>query len=1078
MEVTKKALIILTALFFLFVNSSAQNNTPFVFQPALNSDGSMLAFSYQGDIWVAQADGSGAQRLTIHEAYEGFPKWSSDNSTIAFSSSRYGNNDIFTIPSSGGVSKRITYNSASDNLTDFTSNYMLIFDTGRAFKQVEWNGEVYSVSASGGTEQRFLDAIGDMAVVSPDGRFTAYVSGYRTTREAYRGSANYDIWIYDSNNNSYSKVTEFEGHDWFPQWGDSRTIYFISAESGIYNVHRLKIDDNGNLTGNREQLTNFKEDGLRYLSISRDGSTAAFSRQTDVYVMKTDGGVPQKVDIKIAADYRFDPVEHKSETSGAEEYAVSPNGKLLAFVLRGDVFIKEADKEESRSKNLTNDSGSRYQMVTFLNDSTIIFVSDKYGQRDLFLIRSDDPKQPDLFKSFKYKVVRITETAEEESNPIVSPDMKKIAYVKGRGTFITADISNEGKLSNQVTLLDGWDEPGSVAWSPDSKWLAYQLSDLYFNSEIYIHAADGSKAPVNVTMHPRGDYLPFWSKDGSKLGFRSARNNNNYDIWFAWLKKEDWEKTKEDWKAKKDDNKDDKKDKKKDDKESDVKKEEKLIQIDFENIHRRLTQVTSMTGDEGSFVITNDGETFLFTGDSKTKSGSDLYSVKWDGTELKEVMGGGKSPRAFYLDPEGKYLYLMQSRGSIGRLDIKSSKDENLPYKAEMTVDYYAEQNQIFEEAWRALDLMFYDPDFHGRDFNALKAKYKPWAMAASAKPDFQTVYNEMLGQINASHMGLYNVPDRAETQKDRTGLLGIEIEPLTNGVKVKRVVPNTPADKSTSKLIVGDIIKSVNGSKVDHKSNFYSFFAGKADEQVLLNVTGSDGNEREVIIRPAASIGDELYEEWVEERRQLTEKYSDGRLGYIHIRGMSMPSFEVFERELTASGLGKEGLVIDVRFNGGGWTTDYLMTILNYKQHAYTIPRGSADNLEKEKTKFREFYPLGERLPFAAWTKPSIALCNQNSYSNAEIFSHAYKQLGIGTLVGTPTFGAVISTGGQGLVDGSYVRLPFRGWYVKADDSNMDFQPAVPDIIVDNKPDSKIKNEDPQLKTAVEELLKQIDSN
>ncbi|RJP58219.1 MAG: PDZ domain-containing protein, partial [Ignavibacteriales bacterium] len=764
----------------------------------------------------------------------------------------------------------------------------------------------------------------------------------------------------------------------------------------------------------------------------------------------------------------------KSETSGASEYAVSPNGKLMAFVVRGDVFIKEVDKEESKSKNLTNDPGSRDQMVTFLNDSTLIFVSDKYDQNDLFMIRSADEKQPNLFKSLKHKIERLTSTDGEERNPVISPDLKKIAYVVGRGELIVADISADGKLSNSKTLLDGWDTPGSIAWSPDSKWLAYQLSDLYFNSEIYIHAVDGSKDPVNVSMHPRGDYSPFWSKDGSKLGFSSARNNSNYDVWFTWLKKEDFEKTKDDWKEKDDDG-DKKKDKKKDDDKDEKKDEVEPIVIDFENIHRRLTQVTSMTGDESSFVISNDGETFLFTGDSKTDNGTDLYSVKWDGKDLKVVLGGGKSPSGFYLDPEGKYMYFMKRGGSIGRFDVGASKDESLPYKADLKVDYYAEQDQVFDEAWRALDLNFYDPDFHGRDFEALKKKYKPWAMQTSTKQDFQTVYNEMLGQINASHMGLYGVPDRAETQKDRTGLLGIEIEPVDDGIKVLRVVPNTPADKERSKLFVGDVITSVDGNKIDNKVNFFSYFNSKADEKVLLTVNGKDG-EREVVIRPTNSVNNDLYEEWVDDRRKLTEEYSDGRLGYIHIRGMSMPSFEVFERELTASGLGKEGIVIDVRFNGGGWTTDYLMTILNYKQHAYTIPRGAAEDLEKEKTKFRDYYPLGERLPFAAWIKPSIALCNQNSYSNAEIFSHAYKQLGIGTLVGIPTFGAVISTGAQGLVDGSYVRLPGRGWYVKSDDKNMDFVPAVPDIIIDDAPDSKAKGDDPQLRAAVNELLKQID--
>ena len=191
----------------------------------------------------------------------------------------------------------------------------------------------------------------------------------------------------------------------------------------------------------------------------------------------------------------------------------------------------------------------------------------------------------------------------------------------------------------------------------------------------------------------------------------------------------------------------------------------------------------------------------------------------------------------------------------------------------------------------------------------------------------------------------------------------------------------------------------------------------------------------------------------------------------------MNWSSFERFERELVASGNGKDGIVIDVRFNGGGWTTDYLMAVLTVRQHAYTIPRGAAEDLERQHTQFREYYPFGPRLPLAAWTKPSIALCNANSFSNAEIFSHAFKHLGIGTLVGEPTFGAVISTGGAGLIDGSFVRLPFRGWYVKATDENMENGPAVPDIVIMSRPDDRAQGGDEQLRAAVTELLRQIDS-
>ena len=285
------------------------------------------------------------------------------------------------------------------------------------------------------------------------------------------------------------------------------------------------------------------------------------------------------------------------------------------------------------------------------------------------------------------------------------------------------------------------------------------------------------------------------------------------------------------------------------------------------------------------------------------------------------------------------------------------------------------------------------------------------------------------------------------------------------------------PADKEKSKLNEGDIITAVNGEAVNDDENFHNLLNGLVNEKVLLSVKATNGKTREVAIRLTASITTNLYDEWVENRKKMVEKFSNGRLGYIHIRGMDFPSFEVVEREFTAAGFGKEGLIIDVRYNGGGSTTDYLMTILNYKQHAYTVPRGASEDLEKDKLKFKEYYPIGERLVYAAWTKPSIALCNEGSYSNAEIFSHAYKTLGIGKLVGVPTNGSVISTGGKGLMDGSFVRLPGRGWFTKTTDKNQELGAAIPDIIVENQPDWIAKGTDDQLKTAVDELLREINT-
>lgn len=1050
-------------------NLFAESNSPFVRYPDINKDGSRIVFSFQGDLWTVETAGGRAERITIHEAYDGWPQWSNDDNTIAFSSNRFGNYDIFTIPSSGGMPNRITYHSTNDILNDFTSENELLFTTARTFKQVEWGHEFGSVSVNGGTPELLLDAIGEMPVKSPDGRFIAFSKGWgRVTREAYRGSANNEIWVYDTKNKSYSKLTNFDGHDNYPRWIDSRTMLYVSAESGTYNIHKLTIDDNAKIIGTVEQLTNFTDDGVRFFNVSVNGTTAVLERQTDLYTLNLADGKLNKVNIDISSDYRFDPIERKTFSDRMTEYEVSPNGKYTAFVVRGEIFISENDKEKSKAVNLSNHP-YRDQHPAWLNDSTLIFISDRDGQQDLYLVKSSDKTESDLFKSLKHEIIRITNTPEDESWPVMSPDLTSIAYEVGKGKLVVGSINKDGKITNVDTMLDGWAIPGNVSWSPDSKWLAYSLDDLYFNQEIFIHPVDNHIKPVNVSMHPRGDSNPVWSKDGKKLGFVSQRNNSNLDVWFVWLNNEDWERTQDDW----DEYEESKSDKKDDKEKKGDEKEVKPMNIDVDKIFNRLVQVTSLDGDEGNIQFSEDGEIVYFTSKSPTKKGQDLFSIKWNGKDIKALTSDGGNPRNIKLSNDGKYLYFAQ-KGKLNRFSISKDKKESLPFSAKMEIDFNAEKEQKFEEGWRALRDGFYDPNYHGQNWTELKTKYKPWCLAASTTQDFQETYNLMLGELNASHMGMRGVKPREETQKERTGLLGVRIEQENNGVKVVHIIENTPANKTKSKLNIGDIITSVNGKKINSKTNFYSLLTNTAGEKILLEVI-RDGKSEEVVIRPTTSTRRALYDEWVGNNRKLVDKYSNGKLGYLHIQSMGMPSFERFEREFTAQAYGKDAIVIDVRYNGGGWTTDYLMTVLNYKQHAYTIPRGAAKNLQTEKEKFREYYPLGERLPFAAWTKPSITLCNQNSYSNAEIFSHAFKNLGIGKLVGVPTFGAVISTGAQILIDGSYVRMPGRGWFVKADNTNMDFVPAVPDIIVNNPANEKTGDNDAQLKRAVEELLKEI---
>lgn len=1062
----KKNFVLLFISFAAISSALGQSQQPFARFPSVSPDGATIAFSYQGDIWTVPQNGGQAVRLTIHEAYESRPQWSPDGQKIAFISDRHGNDDLFVMDANGSNIRRLTYHSTSDALTGWASNSEdLLFTTNRLYNQVEWEPELHTVSADGGTPTRFFDAFGLMASMSPDGRFIVFVRGYnKEYRKRYRGPANKNIWVYDIENDSYRQLTDFEGNDMYPTFGADNTLYFISERSGTHNLYKTTLTSQGTFSTTPQKLTDLDGDGIRYFDVSDDGETIVAEYKTGLHTLKGDDLQP--LPVEVATDDRYYNIERESFSEEAEEFAISPSGNYLAFVIKGEVFVKHNDPDQKRSVKVT-DHPYRDRDVAFLDDSTLIFASDRNGQYDLYSLRPAQEGETTLYESLRFTTTRLTQTEQDERHPVVSPNGEKVAFNRGRGQLIVANISGRTKLTGEHTLLDtGWAEAEDIAWSPDNKWLAYALPDLDFNTEIFIHPADNSREPVNISKHPRPDTDPVWSPDGSKLAFLSSRNNGDDDVWFAWLNKQDWQRTQLDWeksqKARKVNAKD---------------TAQVNVRIDFEDIYERLHQVTSLPGNESDIAISKDGESFYFVTNRDSRQNydadQDIYRSSWDGTNLKALTNGNVRPHDLRLNPALSTLYFMQQGGTIKRYN--DDKLTSLPFSAKLKINHQQQREQIFEEAWRTIDNGFYDPNYHGQSWQQIHNHYKPWVEQVSSDRDFEDVMNMMLGELNASHMGFYG-SERAETQDVNTGLIGAEIEPVQNGVKVQRIVPNSPADREVSQLSIGDIITHVDEQAVPKVDNFYSLLADKVDTPTLLSVQDPKGKNRDVVIEPTNSLSLERYNQWVEKRKELTEQYSNGRLGYLHIEGMNWPSFERFERELVATGEGKDGIVIDVRYNGGGWTTDYLLTVLNYRQHAYTIPRGATSNLQANKTDFRKHYPFGERLPLSSWTRPSIALANQNSYSNAEIFSHAYKQLNLGTLVGEPTFGAVISTGGAGLMGDSYIRLPFRGWYVKATDKNMEHGPAMPDIEVINPPDYRT-NKDLQLQKAVDTLLQQIDS-
>lgn len=1045
-------LTITFTIILLTITLSGNSQKPFVRFPTINSDGTTILFTYQGDIWKTNVDGGEAQRITSNPAHDSYPVWCNDDKTIAFSSDRNGNYDIFQIPIDNGITEQITFHSKDDLLySSFQNN--LYFNSDRYFAQVEREYDLMQIALNGGTPQRIFDATGYTPTPSPDGTKIAFVRGScKLSREDYRGSANKDIWIYDLKTDSYQQITTFEGNDYLPRWKNNNTLWFISARSGRYNIHEATIGAEVIFNA----ITNFTDSGVRLFTMSNNG-LIALEKGMGIYLYQD--GKASELKIQIPQDNLFSENKYTNYSKSIEKYELSPKEKQIAFLIRGNLFVKYNNKLAKEAK-LIDGSSYRIKEFKWLDEKTILYTCDEHQQYDLFVIQTNGDKST-LFESLKYTRERLTHTDADEKNIAVKDN--HIAFVRGDGKLITTRYS-EGSLGKETVLLDGWATPSSISWSPDRNYLAYSKSDLKGNREIYIHSADGSNDPVNVSMHPRSDENPVWSHN--KLAFLSRRNNSDSDIWFVWLSEKDWRRTKTEWNTLEflDDS---------------TQVDTAMVHIDFDGIYKRISQVSGLPGNESNLQISKDGKTFYFVANRNDrrsfKAQNNIYSVNWDGSKLKAITSDSKKPYRLKIDQKSKKLYFTHNGGRLSRIDTKTNKQESIDFSAEAWLSYPAEKEQVFEEAWRAIQNGFYDPHHHQKDWKALKNQYKPICMAASTSYDFNYAFNLMLGQINASHMGLRNTPKRYQTEHIKTGLLGLDITPEEKGIRINKVLKNTPADREDNKLLSGDYITKVNHHPVNVEKNFYKPLANTAHKQVILTVIRNE-QEKEIIIRPTLSIDLQRYEAWVDDRKAITENISDGRLGYIHIRGMNWNSFEQFERELAATAYEKEGLVIDVRFNGGGWTTDYLMAILDVRQHAYTIPRGATDNLEKDHKKYRDFYPFGQRLPFFPWTKPSVALCNQNSYSNAEIFSHAYQSFDLGTLVGSPTFGAVISTGATRLVDGSYVRLPFRAWYNKKTDKNMEHYPAVPDVIIRNQPDSKAKGEDPQLRKAIEILLDQLD--
>jgi tricorn protease len=1015
--------------------AQAQEPIRFVRTPDVSPDGRLVAFSYLGDIWVVESIGGVARPVTLHEAHDIYPVFSPDGRQLAFASNRYGSYDVFTVPVAGGRPKRLTSDSATDIPVGWSPDGKeVLMVSGRAVAYPSTTA-LYTVPAAGGAVRSLGIADAKDGSFSPQGDRVAYVRGQGTWyRKGYRGSSNDDLWLANRDGTGHRRLTDFTGQDTSPMWApDGHTLYYVSEQLGAANVFRLDLTagDKAKPT----QITFHTDDAVRRARISGNGEWIVYECGADLYVVSTLGGSPRKLAIEVHADEKTNSQRVVTLTRDATEFAPAPDEKHVVLVAHGELFLT-ALPDGGKATRLTNDPAYDHGIAWAPDGKKIVFASDRTGHEDLYLLEADDPDTTDLTKATKFKVKPLTQTPEAESDASFSPDGKRIAYLRtGQLWTMSTDGSNAKPLVADVQVFD-------YHWSPDSKWLVYARTDGSYASELYIVPSAGGQ-PRNVTRYATYNGDVTWSKNGKKIAFISQRRGNPAVHILALQKPSSATPPSGPFAG-------------------------PLAglfagpDIDWDDIHLRVTRPTPVPADD--CAIAPDGSRVAF------RSNGDLWTASADGRQVQRVTTGGQQPRqirwsqrhtgqVYYLDGTGTVRI-----ANLGTSGLVPPDPARVPFSAKLTFRRDEEFREMFAQSWRLLAENFYDPAFHGADWKAVRAKYAGLVKHVALKEDLYALISLMLGELNASHLGIFGA---AAPPEEITADLGLLFDESYRGpgLKVTEVLRRGPADKRGLNLKPGDLILSIDRQPVTGDRELSELLNGKVGETVPVEVAAAGADLKDPKARRKVelqAVGRDvvenlIYERWVNKNAERVAALSGGKYGYIHIPNMSDDGLERFVRSLYSDNFDKDGLVIDVRNNGGGFTHDQVLNYLAGREHALFKQRNGGEGMV-----VREY----DR----KWTKPLVVLINHRTYSDAEVFPNALRTLNLGKLVGQPTGGQVIFTYRVRLIDGSVFMLPRTGVYTTRG-VNMEKEAVKPDVLVEPTPDQIAKGADPQLEKAVDVL-------